>query len=100
MVFRLPDHILNQVLVRLALGEPVRTIHNALDVSRQTIYTIEKNVNLWGVPYPPATVRMGREMILAPYQREVTITSPYRTMAANAWYRVFYPFSTITLLHI
>ena len=46
MVFRLPAHILNQLLIRLKANEPVRQIACALDVSRGTIYTIVKNLDL------------------------------------------------------
>ena len=71
MVHRIPDHILNQVLIRLDAGEPVRTIHEATGVARQTIYTLEKNIDLWGVPYPPDTVKPGRTCLLAPFQVDV-----------------------------
>ena len=68
---RLPEHVLNQVLIRLDAGESVRRIHKDLDVSRNCIYILIKNIDLWGIPYPPATVKPGRTRLLKPFQEEV-----------------------------
>ena len=68
---RLPEHILTQVLIRLEAGQSVRAIHNAFDISRNCLYTIIKNLDLWGVPYPPNTVKSGWKRLLTDAQLDV-----------------------------
>ena len=65
MVHRLPEHVLTQLLIRLKVNEPVRKIHADLGIARSTIYTIIDNLDMWGIPYPPPTVTLGRERLLA-----------------------------------
>ena len=65
---RLPDDVVHQILIRLSTSEPVPSIARAI---RETVYRIERNIELWDVPYPPPTVKLGRPRLLLPYQEEV-----------------------------
>jgi len=65
MVHRLPDHVLHLLVMRIKANEPVQQIHKALGVSRVTIYKILDNLENWGQPYGPPTVKLGRERLLA-----------------------------------
>jgi hypothetical protein len=77
MVFRLPDHVVIQILIRIKAGQSPTTIHKALDVSRTSIYKIMNNIETWGQPYAPPTVVLGRERILADCHIEVRDTYVY-----------------------
>jgi hypothetical protein len=68
---RTPDEVVNCILIRLALDEPVPAIANAVGIGKKTIYKIQLNMDLWGVPYPPSTVKLGRPRTLLPYQEMV-----------------------------
>ena len=65
------DEVVNRILIRLALDEPVPAIANAVGVGKKTIYKIQLNMDLWGVPYPPSTIKLGRPRALLPYQEMV-----------------------------
>jgi hypothetical protein len=68
---RLPDDVVHRILVRLSASEPVPSIATAIGVAHETVYRMQCNVELWGVPYPPPTVKLGRPRLLLPYQEEV-----------------------------
>jgi hypothetical protein len=68
---RLPDDIVHRILIRLSTSESVPSIAKAVGVAHETVYRIERNIELWGVPYPPPTVRLGRPRLLLPCQEEV-----------------------------
>jgi hypothetical protein len=68
---RLPDDVVHRILVHLSASEPVPSIAAAVGVAHETIYCIQRNVELWGIPYPPPTVKLGRPRLLLPYQEEV-----------------------------
>ena len=70
---RLPDDILHRIVIRLATAEPVASIAKAVGVARETVYRIERNIELWGVAYPPPTVKLGRSRLLLPYQEDVSV---------------------------
>jgi hypothetical protein len=74
---RLPDHILNQVLFRFELGESVKCIHDALGVGKNRLYTIVKSFDLWGTPYPPLVVKLGRPRLLTLVHTDVRNTYRY-----------------------
>jgi hypothetical protein len=71
MVGRLPDDVVNRIVVRLKNNEEVPAIRKAIKVAKSTIYRIRLNLDLWGTPYPPPTVVLGRPRGLLPYQEEV-----------------------------
>ena len=68
---RLPDDVVHRILIRLSASEPVTSIAAAIGVAHETVYRMQRNVELWGVPYPPPTVKLGRPRLLLPYQEEV-----------------------------
>jgi hypothetical protein len=72
MVHRLPDHVLHQLIIRIEANEPVQQIHKALRVHRKTIYRIKDNLEAWGQPYAPPSVKLGRERLLAECHVEVS----------------------------
>jgi len=68
---RLADDVVHRILVRLSASEPVPSIATAVGVAHETVYRMQHNVELWGIPYPPPTVKLGRPRLLLPYQEEV-----------------------------
>jgi hypothetical protein len=68
---RLPDDVVHRILIRLSALEPVPSIAAAVGVAHETVYRMQRNVELWGIPYPPSTVKLGRPRLLLPYQEEV-----------------------------
>ena len=68
---RLPDNIVHRILIRLATNKSILSIARHVGVSNETVYRMERNIDLWGVPYPPPTVKLGRPRSLLPYQEEV-----------------------------
>ena len=74
---RLPEDVVHRILIRLEAEEPVPAIAQALHVGKNTIYRIQANMDLWGSPYPPATVVMGRPRLLLPGQELVCVTSSW-----------------------
>jgi hypothetical protein len=73
MVRRLADDVVHRILIRLSVSEPIPSIATAVGVAHETVYRMQRNVELWGVPYPPPTVKLGRRRLLLPYQEEVII---------------------------
>ena len=69
---RLSDDVVHRILVRLSTSEPIPSIATAVGVAHETVYRMERNMELWGVPYPPPTVKLGRPRLLLPYQEEVS----------------------------
>ena len=67
----LPDDIVHRILIRLSTSESVPSIAKAVGVAHETVYRIERNIKLWGVPYPPPTIKLGRPRLLLPHQEEV-----------------------------
>jgi hypothetical protein len=68
---RLPDDVLHRILIRLSTSEPIASIAKTVGVARETVYRIERNIELWGVAYPPPTVKLGHSHLLLPYQEDV-----------------------------
>jgi hypothetical protein len=75
MVGRLPDDVVNRIVVCLKSNEEVPAIEEATKVAKSTIYRIRLNLDIWGTPYPPSTVILGRPRGLLPYQEEVIYKS-------------------------
>ena len=68
---RLSDNIANRVLVHFKTGESIKSIHKATKVSMSCLYKLQLNFDLWGIIYPPPTVKLGRPRILEPDQELV-----------------------------
>jgi len=72
MVYRLPPHILNELVCRIQLNEPPTKIMKALHVGRATVYRIRDNLDLYGVPYPPEpTIKPGRLKVMTSMMADV-----------------------------
>ncbi|KAH8752342.1 hypothetical protein F5882DRAFT_368716 [Hyaloscypha sp. PMI_1271] len=70
MVRRLADDVVHRILIRLSASDPIPSITTAVGVAHETVYRMQRNVELWGVPYPPPTVKLGLRRLLLPYQEE------------------------------
>ena len=68
---RLSDDIAHRVLVHFKAGESIRSIQKATKVSKSCLHKLRLNFDLWGVIYPPPTVKLGRPRILEPDQELV-----------------------------
>jgi hypothetical protein len=71
MPARLPDDVIYRIQLRLECGESPKAIHEATKASRTTIYRVQLNLNLFGQPYTPSTVVLGRPKALLPAQELV-----------------------------
>jgi transposase len=67
----LPDDIVHRILIYLTTDESIPSIAKCVGVSNETVYRMKRNMDLWGMPYPPPTVKLGRPRSLLPYQEEV-----------------------------
>ena len=56
---RLPKDILNRVIIRFEAGETVPEVYRATKVAKSCLYKLRLNIDLWGTPYPPPTVKLG-----------------------------------------
>jgi hypothetical protein len=68
---RLSDDIANRVLVYFKASESIKSIQKATKVSKSYLHKLQLNFDLWGVIYPPPTVKLGRPRILEPDQELV-----------------------------
>jgi hypothetical protein len=68
---RLLDEVVHRIRLRIDAGEEVTAIAKAVKVSRKTIYKLRLNLDIWGEPYAPPTVVLGRPRTLLPYQELV-----------------------------
>ena len=64
---RLPIEVINQIKLHLDLDEDVPNIIAALKVSKVTVYKLQLNWDLWGQPYAPPSVKLGRLSTLLEY---------------------------------
>jgi hypothetical protein len=71
MPARLPDDVIFRIQLRLECGESPKAIHEATKVSLSTIYCVQLNLDLFGQPYTPSTVVLGRPRALLPAQELV-----------------------------
>ena len=67
----LPDEVIHRIRVRIEASKAVPTIVEAVKVGKKTIYKIQLNLDIWGEPYAPPTVVLGRPRALLPYQEMV-----------------------------
>jgi hypothetical protein len=68
---RLPDDVVHRIKLHIEAGEDVATIAEVVGVTKKTIYKLRLNLDVWGEPYAPSTVVLGRPKILLPYQELV-----------------------------
>ena len=68
---RLPDEVAHRIRIRIEAGEAVPAISEAVKAAKKTIYKIRLNLDIWGGPYAPPTVVLGRPRALLPYQEMV-----------------------------
>ena len=68
---RLPDEVVHRIRIRIEAGKAVPAITEAVKVAKKTIYKMQLNLNIWGEPYAPPTVVLGRPRALLPYQEMV-----------------------------
>ena len=68
---RLPDKVVYRIRVRIKASKAVPAITEAVKVGKKTIYKMRLNLDIWGEPYAPFTVVLGRLRALLPYQEIV-----------------------------
>ena len=68
---RFPDEVVHRIRIRLEAGEEAPAIAKAVGVAKKTIYKLRLNLDIWGEPYAPATIVLGRPRALLPYQELV-----------------------------
>lgn len=68
---RLPDEVVHRIRLRVKANESVAAIIEVVKVSKKTIYKLRLNLNIWGEPYAPPTITLGRYRSLLPYQEMV-----------------------------
>jgi hypothetical protein len=68
---RLPDEVIHRIRLRIDANEDVAAIAEAVKVSKKTIYKLQLNLDIWGEPYAPPTVAIGRPRTLLTYQELV-----------------------------
>ena len=68
---RLPDEVVHRIRIRIEAGEAVPAIVEAVKVSKPMVYKMRLNLDIWGEPYAPPTVVLGRPRALLPYQEMV-----------------------------
>ena len=71
MVAKLPDDVIHRIKVRLDCGESIAQIRDATKVGKTTLYRLRLNFDLFGQPYTPQTVTLGRPRALLPAQELV-----------------------------
>jgi len=63
----LPDEVVYRIRIRIEANEDVAAIAAAVKVAKKTVYKMRLNLNIWGEPYAPPTVVLGRLKALLPY---------------------------------
>ena len=67
MVRCLPIEVANQIKLRLNYNKTITNIAKALKVSRNSVYKLQLNFNLWDQLYAPPSVKLGRLSTLLEY---------------------------------
>ena len=68
---RLLDKVVYRIRIRIEAGKAVLATAEAVKVAKKTIYKMQLNLDIWGEPYAPPTVVLGRPRALLPYQEMV-----------------------------
>ena len=82
---RLPDEVAHRIRIRIEAGEAVPAISEAVKAAKKTIYKIRLNLNIWGEPYAPPTVVLGRLRALLPYQEILIYTVMVLSLLLTAY---------------
>jgi transposase len=69
---KLHPETLRRVIIDLSAGRTLRGIAKDLRVGRNTVRRIELSLDLYGEPYPPASVVRGRPRLLLAAQERVS----------------------------
>ena len=64
MPAKLPDDVIYRIQLRLECEESPATIYEATKVSIRTIQRMQLNLDLFGQPYTPSTIVLGRPKAL------------------------------------
>ena len=64
---RLLDKVIYRIRVCIKASKAVLAIIKAIKVGKKMIYKMQLNLNIWGEPYTPFTVILGRLRALLPY---------------------------------
>jgi transposase len=66
---RLPPSTIDELKALLFETDlPVATISERTNISKAAIYRLKKNLELYGQPYPPELITIGRPRLLNPAQ--------------------------------
>ena len=57
---RLLDEVVHRIRLRTKANKDMAAIVAAVKVTQKTIYKMRLNLNIWGEPYAPPTVVLGR----------------------------------------
>jgi len=68
---RLPDEVVYRIRLRIKANKDMAAIAAAVKVAKKMIYKMRLNLNIWGEPYAPSTIILGRLRALLPYQEMV-----------------------------
>jgi transposase len=79
---RLNPVVVNKIQLWLDLGQTNTEIHKELKVSRSTVRRIRLNINLFGNPYAPPSIKLGHPRSLTLEQEEVS----KRVFVVLSWY--------------
>ena len=82
---RLLDEVVYRIRIRIKAGEAVLAIAEAVKVGKKTIYKMRLNLDIWGKPYAPPTVVLGRLRALLPYQEIVIYTAVVLSFLLTAY---------------
>ena len=61
---KLPDEVVNHVLAHFQAGRTVPQVHEATKIAKSCLYKLRLNMDLWGTPYAPPTVKTGHPKAL------------------------------------
>jgi len=64
---RLPDKVVHRIRLRIEANKNIAAIAEVVKVSKKTIYKLQLNLDIWGEPYAPPIVTIGRPRLLLPY---------------------------------
>jgi len=59
--------VINQIKLRLDLNEYIPDIAVALGLLKITVYKLQLNWDLWGRPYAPPSIKLGRPGLFLEY---------------------------------
>jgi transposase len=75
--------VVNKIILHLRLNQSQRCIAKELKVARSTVQRIQLNVDLFGEPYAPPSVKLGRPRSFTTEQEECTGTDRHTRYAVR-----------------